>query len=176
MPSARRRRRHSSPEITASQELVEAVGGMGVGDDEPTSPRPLTRSMTPQVVVVVENPAPGVVVENPAPGVVAGPIEMFKLDIHGVIVREASTGEYYAPQKLLFVSNGSSTQVKNIKRKIEDAIEKALEENERTEVYTFNTTKEYPINITKVSGVDRGYGGNKTFGAYFLRNSKRRRF
>ena len=46
MPSARRRRRHSSPEITASQEIVEAIGGMGVGDDEPTSPRPLTRSMT----------------------------------------------------------------------------------------------------------------------------------
>jgi hypothetical protein len=161
-----RRRRHSSPEITASQELVEAVGGLGVVDDEPTSPRVLTRSMTPQVAVVVE---------NPAPGVVAGSIEMFKLDIHGIIVREESTQEYYAPQKLLFVSNGSSTQVKKIKRKIEDAVDKALADNPRTEVYTFNTTKEYPINITKVSGVDRGYGGNKTFGAYFLRDPKRRR-
>ena len=161
-----RRRRRSSPEITESQELVVAVGHLGVEDDEPISPRPLTRSMTPNVAVVVENPPLAVVAE---------PIEMFKLDIHGVIVREESTGEYYAPQKLLFVSNGSSSQVKNIKRKIEDAIEKAIEENPRTEVYTFNTTKEYPIKITKVSGVDRGYGGNKTFGSYFLRDSKRRR-
>jgi len=166
MSAARRRRRPSSPEMTASQEIVDAIGGMGVVDVEVISPRPLTRSMTPQVAVVVD---------NPVPAVVAGPIEMFKLDIHGVIVREESTGEYYAPQKLLFASNGSISQVKSIKRKIEDAVDKALETNPRTEVYTFNTTKEYPINITKVSGVDRGYGGNKTFGAYFLRDSKRRR-
>ncbi len=145
-----------------------AVRGLGVADDEPISPGVLTRSMTPQVAVVVENPAPQA-------GVVAGSIEMFKLDIHGIIVREESTHEYYAPQKLLFASNGSSTQVKKIKRKIEDAVDKALADNPRLEVYTFNTTKEYPINITKVSGVDRGYGGNKTLGAYFLRDTKRRR-
>ena len=152
----RRRARSPTPEITPSQELTDAIDNLDI-----ISPRPLTRSTT----VTPTGAASMVFPPVPVVATVA-PIAMHKLKIHGVIVRDEASGEYYAPQKLLFVSNGAKMQVRDIKRKIDDTIEDELEQNPRTEVYRFDTEINYPIKISKVSGIDRGYSGNKIFPKY----------
>ena len=171
----KRGKREVSVEPTPSQEITEGIGELVVED--PITPRPITRSMTPQVAIV---PTTGIIASAPSPRAAGGspspipettatevpaPLDMFNLEIHGVIVREES-GEYYAPQQLLFACDGSAEQVADIKHKTTKILSKGIIKNPRLETYKFKTSINYPLKISKVSGIDRGFTGNKILKPY----------
>ena len=173
----KRGKREVSVEPTPSQEITEAIGELVVEDQ--ISPRPITSSMTPQVAIV---PSIGIIASAPSPRAAGGspteipetpatevpvppPLDMFNLEIHGVIVREES-GEYYAPQQLLFACDGSAEQVADIKHKTTKILSKGIIKNPRLETYKFKTSINYPLKISKVSGIDRGFTGNKILKPY----------
>lgn len=90
----------------------------------------------------------------------------FPLEIHGIVVRDTE-GEYYVPQKSLFVCGDFEEDRVRINAKNSYFLRKLKKTGiaEHQEFYQFKIDATYPINITKVSGIDRNYSGYKLYKA-----------
>lgn len=90
----------------------------------------------------------------------------FPFEIFGIVVRDKA-GDYYIPQKSIYICGDFDEDRSKINSKHNYFLKKLkkTEFNDTHEFYKFKVEANYPLNITKVSGIDRNYSGYKLYKA-----------